>query len=149
VFESIGVVAVLLMMAVTCIDVIGAKVLQRPVPGSIDIVMLAQLVAISFVIGITQILGRHVKVDFIMTGLSDRAQAVIDGIIQLFIMALFVILVWGFFTFGTFLRTGGEVSPTADIPLFPFLYSAAVASVLVCLVVLIQFANSIIGVLRK
>lgn len=148
-FEAIGVAAVLLMMAVTCIDVFGAKVFQKPVPGSIDIVMLAQLIAISFVIALTQILGRHVRVDFLMTGLSERTQAVIDSIIQLLVMALFIALVWGFFVFGTFLRTGGEVSPTADIPLFPFLYAAAVASILVCLVVLVQFLHSIIGVLRK
>ena len=57
-------VITLLMMVVTCIDVIGAKVFLYPLVGSIDIVKLSQLVAISFAAASALILGNHVQVEF-------------------------------------------------------------------------------------
>ena len=46
-FSWIGIAAMLVMMAVTCIDVVGSKVFRCPLLGAIDIVMLVQIVAIA------------------------------------------------------------------------------------------------------
>ena len=41
-------VAVFLMVGLTCVDVVGAKLFRSPVFGSLDVMMLAQLIAVSF-----------------------------------------------------------------------------------------------------
>jgi len=46
--EWVGFGTIFLMVALTCVDVVGAKVFRLPVPGSLDVMMLAQLIAISF-----------------------------------------------------------------------------------------------------
>jgi TRAP-type C4-dicarboxylate transport system permease small subunit len=148
-FEWIGLAGLLVLMFITCIDVIGAKVFLKPVFGGIDIVMLSQLVAISFAAAFSLILGRHVTVEFFVPRLPRRAQAVTDSIVCLFGLIFFMLIVWRLCVYGYNLQTGGEVSATARIPLAPFAYSIAIASVPVCLVFFLEFINSLIRVVKK
>ena len=71
-FEWIALAAFLMMMFITCVDVIGAKLFRTPVLGAIDMVMLAQVVAISFTTASALIFGRHVCVEFFMVMLPKR-----------------------------------------------------------------------------
>jgi TRAP-type C4-dicarboxylate transport system permease small subunit len=148
-FEWIGLAGLLVMVFITCIDVIGAKLFLKPILGAIDIVMLAQLVAISFAVASALILGRHVQVEFFVTILPRRVQAVIESIIHLLGLGLFILIVWRLCVYGYDLQTGKEVSATARIPLFPFAYGVAFASIPVCLVFIQQFLNAIIKVVKR
>jgi len=148
-FEWIGLAGLLVMMFITCIDVIGAKLFLRPVLGAIDIVMLAQLVAISFAVASGLILGRHVQVEFFVILLPKRVQAVIECIIHLLGLSLFILIIWRLCIYGYSLQTGEEVSATARIPLYPFAYGIALASIPVCLVFLQRFLNAIVRVVKK
>lgn len=148
-FEWVGLAGLLVMMFVTCIDVIGSKVFLRPVPGSIDIVMLCQLVAISFVAASALLLGRHVHVEFFITMLPPRIRDIVDCIMHFFSLTLFALIVWRLSTYGYSLFTGKEVSPTARIPLYPFAYGIALACIPVSLVLLSSFIKSLLRLIKK
>ena len=148
-FEWIGMVGLLLMMAITCIDVVGAKVLLWRLLGAIDIVMLSQIVAIAFACAMTLIIGRHVRVEFFVARLPRRAQAVIDSIILLLGLGLFSVIIWRLCVLGYSFQTTGEYSATAHIPLYPFAYGIALASIPVCLVLLLGFLNSLTRVVKR
>ena len=137
------------MMFITCIDVVGAKVFLKPVFGAIDIVVLAQIVAISFAAAFSLLLGRHVQVEFFVPRLPRRAQAVTDSIVFLLGLILFILIIWRLCVYGYSLQTGGEVSATARIPMAPFAYGIALASVPVCVVFLLNFINSLIRIVKK
>lgn len=148
-FEWIGLVGLLVVMFITCIDIIGTKLFLRPVFGAIDIVVLSQLVAISFAVAFALILGRHVKVEFFVIRLPRRAQAVIDSIIHLLGLSFFILIVWRLCVHGYSLQIGKEVSATARIPLYLFAYGIAFASIPVCLVFLHQFLDAIVRALKR
>jgi len=148
-FEWVGLAGLLVVMFITCIDVVGAKLFLRPVFGAIDVVMLSQLVAISFATAITLILGRHVQVEFFVVRLPKRVQAAIDGFVFLLVLGLFILIIWRLCVYGYLLQTGGEVSATARIPLYIFAYGIAVASVPVCLVLLQRFLKSLSSVVKR
>jgi TRAP-type C4-dicarboxylate transport system permease small subunit len=148
-FEWVGLAGLLLLMFITCIDVIGSKVFLKPVFGSIDMVMLSQLVAISFANAFSLLLGRHVTVEFFVPRLSRRAQAVTDSIAFLLALIFFMLIVWRLCVHGYSFQTGGEVSATARIPLAPFAYGIAIASVPVCVVFFLEFVNSLMRVVKK
>ena len=148
-FEWIGLAGLLIVMLITCIDVIGSKVFLKPVFGSIDIVMLSQLVAISFATALSLLLGRHVQVEFFVAILPRRAQAVTDSIVFLFGLTLLILIIWRLCVYGYSLQTGGEVSATARVPLYPFAYGIAVASVPVCLIFFLEFLNAIVRIVKK
>jgi TRAP-type C4-dicarboxylate transport system permease small subunit len=147
--QWIGLSALLLMMCITCVDVLGAKAFRAPVFGALDVMMLAQLIAVTFAASIALLLDRHVQVEFFVILLPKRFKAVIDCMIHFLCLALFVLLVWRLFVFGYGLLAGGEETATARIPVAPFVYAAAIACIPVCLVFLHRFIGSIIKFVKK
>jgi TRAP-type C4-dicarboxylate transport system permease small subunit len=145
----IGLASLVIMMAITCIDVIGAKLFLRPVFGAIDIVMLAQLVAIAFGGSATLILGRHVQVEIFMFLVPERVRAVVDIFVYLLCFALFALIVWRLIIYGHIMQSGGETSSTARIPLYPLAYSISFACIPISLKLFLEIINSILKVAKK
>jgi TRAP-type C4-dicarboxylate transport system permease small subunit len=148
-FEWIGLAAMLLMMAITCIDVVGAKIFLWRLFGAIDIVMLSQIVAIAFAASMALILRRHIQVEFIVARLPRCAQTVINIFVLLLGVGLFIVIIWQLCVLGYSFQTSGEMSQTADIPYYPFAYGIALASLPVCLVLLLDFLKSIGRMIKR
>ena len=142
-FEWLGLAAMLLMMVITCIDVVGAKIFRWRLLGAIDFVMLFQIVAISFAASMAQVLRRHIQVESFFRLLPGRAQAVINIIVSLIVFVFFIVIIWQVCMLGYSFQTSGEYSPTAYIPLYPFAYAIALACIPFCLVLLVEFFNSL------
>ena len=142
-FEWIGLAALLLMMVITCIDVVGAKLFRSPILGALDIVQLSQIMAIAFALGMAQVLRRHVQVESFFRLLPRRAQTVINIIVSLIVFVFFIVIIWQVCVLGYSFQTSGEYSPTAYIPLYPFAYVIALACIPFCLVLLVEFFNSL------
>lgn len=140
--EGLGVAAMLLMMTVTFIDVVGAKVFTWRLLGALDIVMLSQIVAIAFAAGMVLILGRHIEVEFFVNLLPRKAQKAISVLVLLLALGLFSIIIWRLFVLGRSFQISGEYSPTAYIPLYPFAYSIAIAGIPVCLALLLALVKT-------
>ena len=147
--EWLGLAGLLLMMVITCIDVVGAKVFKSPLLGALDIVVLSQIVAISFAASMALILGRHIRVEFAFNLLPRRAQAVINSCVLLLGLGLFIVIIWRLCVLGHSFQTSGEYSATAYIPLYPFAYGIALASIPVCLVLLLEFLKSLTSRVQK
>jgi TRAP-type C4-dicarboxylate transport system permease small subunit len=141
--------AIFFMVALTCVDVIGAKLFHSPVFGALDAMMLLQILAVSFAAAVALIRNRHVQVEFFVILFSRRIQSAIDCLVQLLCLGLFVLIVWRLFMHGYHLHTGGEETATAHIPMAPFAYAAALGIIPVCLVFLQQFFTSILRVIRN
>jgi len=147
--EWIGVIGLLLIVAVTCVDVFGSKVFLWPVPGAVDITTLSQIVAIAFAVAFTQIIGRHVRVEFFVGRLSNLAQSVINSVVSLVTLGLFMLIIWRSYVLGQSLQTAGQVSLSARIPLYPFAYGIALACIPVCLVIFMEFLSSLTKVVKR
>jgi len=147
--EWVGLIGFLVIMLITTVDVIGAKVFLTPVFGALDIVVQAQLIAMSFAAATTLITGRHVAVEFFVPLLPKPLQKVVDVFVNLLGLALFVILVWRLTEYAYSLQIENEVTPTARIPVYPFAYGAAVASIPVCLVYLYYLLESIVRLVKR
>jgi len=160
-FEWIGIAGLLLMMLITGIDVVGAKLYPflgsvvgvKLFPwrllGAIDIVMLSQIVAIAFAVACALIIGRHVRVEFVVTRLPQRAQAVINSIISILGLGLFIVIIWRLTVLGYTFQTSGVTTATVYIPLYPFAYGIALASIPVCLVFFVELMKSLAKVVKR
>jgi TRAP-type mannitol/chloroaromatic compound transport system permease small subunit len=143
-----GVIAVLALLLLTCVDVIGGNFFQLPVPGFDEAIGLGQLMAMSFAAAITLNLNRHVRVDLFIRRLPMRLQAAINSLTNLLGLSLFVLITWRFFLFGRTLQISGEISEAWGLPLYPFVFLATIAFVPVCLSLLWQFISSIVKVVK-
>jgi TRAP-type transport system small permease protein len=147
--ELIGLVALILLVFITTLDVLGAKLFSRPISGSLDAVMVSQVVAISFAAAITLIVGRHVEVEFLVTHFPQRIQIVLDILVKLACLLLFVIMVWVLTSYAHHLQVRHEVTPTVRFPLYPFGYIAALGCVPVCLVYVSLILQDILRLNKK
>ena len=147
--EWIGFVAIFLIVVITCVDVVGAKVFRTPIFGALDFVMLAQLIAVSFAVAIALIMGKHVQVEFFVMLLPKRLQSGIDCIVNFLCMVLFTVIVWQLFAYGYGMQIGGEESMTARVPLAPFAYAAAVGCIPVCFIYLHKLLTSIVKTVKN
>ena len=147
-FELVGLVAMIFLVFITTLDVIGAKVFTRPVFGTLDAVMLSQVVAISFSAAITLIVGRHVEVEFLVMLFPQRVQRVLDLLVKLLCLVLFLTLVWQLAAYAYHLQIKHEETPTARIPLYPFAYGAALGCIPVCFVYVSMIIHSFLRLIR-
>jgi TRAP-type C4-dicarboxylate transport system permease small subunit len=143
--ESVGIVALLIIMVITCSDVIGAKMFLKPVPGALDIVMLAQSVAISFSLAATLIVGGHVSVEIFLLHMKPKTKRVVTIVIESFSLALFVFIVWRLSVYGFELKMQNEGSPTVRIPLYPFSFGIALACLPACVELILRIIKSLLG----
>ena len=147
--EWIGVIGILVMMLITCIDVFLTKFFALPLEGSIDVVQFSQVIAIAFALATTLILGRHIQVDIFISSLPRRTQGVIDTLASLFGFAFFIIVVWQLYGLGHSFQTAGERSMSQlRIVLFPFPYLIALGSIPVCLIFLQKLIDSLKRVVK-
>lgn len=147
--ERVGIVALLFMMGLTCVDVFGTKVLRSPVLGAIDMIQLCQVVGIAFAIASTQILGKHVRVDYFMDKASASTQAIVNTVIYFLLFIFLDLIVWRLYVLGHSFQIAQEVTATLSVPIHPFIYGAALAVIPVCLVFLIEFLNSLMMVVKR
>ena len=143
-FQLIGVAGMLLMMVITCVDVVGSKMFKSPLLGALDFVVLAQIIAISFANSSTLISGRHIQVEFFFDLFPRPVRTFIKSTMLLTSLGLFILIIWRLGDLGYSFQKTGEYSPTAYIPLFPFSYAVAFASIPVCFVLLLEFVKTLI-----
>lgn len=148
-FEWVGLAALLLMMVITTLDVLGTKLFLLPVFGALDIMMIAQLVAMTFAVGATLLVGLHVTVEFFVPLLPERIQALVDCIIFFFGFVLFALIVWRLGLYSYDLQIEGEISSTARIPFYPFAYGATLGCIPVCLIYLCYFLQSLLKAVKR
>jgi hypothetical protein len=60
-----------------------------------------------------------------------------------------ILIIWRLCVLGYSFQTGGETTATAHIPVYPFAYGAALASIPVCLVLLHELLSSLARVVKR
>jgi len=142
-------VAIICMMALTCVDVLLRLCVTiyhttkwefliplKPIPGTYELVCFMGSVAVSFAMAHTSVEKGHVAVSFIVAFFPDRVQAVIETITTCFGLAFFILLAWRSILYAGDLIAMNEVSLTLQLPFYPFVYGVAFSAFAVCLVLL-------------
>ena len=145
----IGGAALVGMLALTVGDIVGIKVLSRPIPGGIEMVAFLGAVVTAFAIAHTQVMRGHIQVEFVVMRLPGRLQAVLAALTSLLSLIFFGLLAWRSYDFGRVLQITGEVSMTQKIPFHPFVYGIAFCSVVVSLLLLTEFLRALVKVVKK
>ncbi len=141
--EKTGFLFIFLLVLITTFDVMGAKILLMPLFGSIDYVMLSQLLAATLSSSAALIAGRHVQADFFVVMLPKKPRSIVDTVTNFLGLILFILIVYRLFAYGYSLQEGGEVSATARVALYPFAYGAAIGCFPICLVYTASLIRSI------
>ncbi|MBW2016008.1 MAG: TRAP transporter small permease [Deltaproteobacteria bacterium] len=134
-------IAIILMMLLTCADVI-LRLFRRPIPGTYELVCFFGAVAVGFAMAHTSNERGHVSVSLIVRLLPNRLQAGIETLTNLLSLILFALISWRSVLYASSLRASGEVSLTLKLPFYPFVYGIGIAAGAVCLVLFVDLVKS-------
>ncbi len=128
--------SLLVMIAVTCADVVLRRVWGHPIRGAYDIVVVAGAVTLAAALPYTTAVKGHIAVEYFFHKCGRRGRIILDTFSRLLGVTLFLCLAWQSMRKGMSLRAANQMTATLDIPLFwiPWLIawcSAMVAAVII------------------
>jgi TRAP-type C4-dicarboxylate transport system permease small subunit len=145
----VGAAGVVIMLALTIVDIIGIKIFSTPVPGGIEIVAFLGVVITAFGMAYTQAEHGNIQVEFFVTRLPKRIRAILGVFTSLLGITLFALLAWQSVRYGINLQQSGEVSMTSRIPFYPFVYAIAFCCIPVCFVLIVEMMKNIMKVVNR
>lgn len=144
-FNWVSIAALAALLCVALIDIIGSKVFNRPIPGSIDVIGLLGGIITAFSVARTQNLRRHIQVDFVALLLPEKVQYIIGAISSILCLIFVIIVVFTCLEYGISLQKSNERSITLSIPFYPFVYAMIIAFIPLVL----TFLKDVLGDIRK
>ena len=129
------------IMVLTFFDVIGRKLVDHSIPGSLELTELMMVAVIFGALPLVSMRGEHVTFDSLDTHLPAavrRAQALV---VHLLCAAALLGLAWLMWRMGGQFTETGETTAQLRIPKAPFIYGMAVLCGLTGLVHLTQLAR--------
>jgi TRAP-type C4-dicarboxylate transport system permease small subunit len=145
----VSIVAIALVLCVGAVDIVTAKLFDKPVPGAIDIIGLLLVLVSAFGLSETELLKRHIRVDFVTMRLPGRLRYVCEAISAFISFAIWALIIWSSVKYALMLRISKEGSHTLVIPYFPFVLAMALGCIPILLVIIGQFFESVRPLKKK
>ncbi len=142
----IGMFALVSMMIFVCIDIVTRYVFAQPIPGSNELVSMLLSIACFFAFALTQFQKRNITIPIIIDLLGPRPRAWVDAIIAIICAAFTLLIVWQTYEQGISDANSHAVTPIMTIPVAPFKFFAAFASIFLFLAFLADVIESFIRI---
>jgi C4-dicarboxylate transporter DctQ subunit len=84
----------LILMLLGSVDVIGRYVFNKPIQASFELNQILLAGVVFFGLAYTQLVGGHIKVEFLVSRFKPRMQAITDFITLCLMLGLFSLITW-------------------------------------------------------
>ena len=118
-FNVIASVAVITMMLLSTADVV-LRLFVKPIPGAYELVGFIGTIVVSFALGFTSLEKGHIAVELLYRKLPQRTQLAIETFTNTVSFLFFGLITYQAFIYALDMRKSGEVSPTLQLPIYPF-----------------------------
>ena len=113
-------IALLLMGLLGVADIIGIHVFAHPVPGMLEITSALMVASIFLGLAWTEVKGRHVRVEVLLTLLPPRIRRLLDAFGSLCLAVFFLFVVWfGALSFWRSVEKNEYAQGLIQVPLWP------------------------------
>lgn len=134
----VGVSAMLLMVLLVVADVLSRWLFNKPFGGSYELVELGMVLAVAFSLSYTQTRRGHVNVTMLVERFPKKIQSRLTRIASFMSLCMYLLIFWQALLKGRTETAVGTTSAVLFIPIYPFVYVAALGFLLLCLVFLVQ-----------
>jgi len=121
-------------MVLTFFDVVGRYLLNRPIPGGVEVAELGMMALIFAGLPLVSHADEHVTMDFIDKVLGARQLAVLERLVDALCTAVMLFLAWQIWLQAAELAVQGDYTNTLRIVYAPFVYFMAVMTALTAFV---------------
>jgi TRAP-type transport system small permease protein len=147
--SNLGQAVLMIMVLLVVADVIMRRVFNQPLAWSKEMVQLILVVVIFFSIAYCGVVKSHITVDVFSRYFSSRVSAVLESITCFFGIALFAFMTWAGVTNSISNYHKHYISGLLPAPMYPFNAVVSFGGLLLTLVLVVQFVNSIVKAGRK
>ena len=133
------------VMVLIVVNIIMRKVFVLPIPGAYDLVNLLIATGIGLALSNCALNDGHIAMSLVTDKLSKGKQQIIDIIVYLASLSFWAIVVWQMCVYGISVFNRGVVSPTATIPIYPFVFVLGFNVLCLSLVLAFKLADSVKG----
>jgi TRAP-type C4-dicarboxylate transport system permease small subunit len=125
---------IVLVMVMVVINIILRRVFNSPILGIYDFVSYITSVIIGFGLAWCALQKAHIAIEFIVDKFSEKSKSVIEVITGFCSVILLLFAGYQMVLDGFKVIKNGEVSATAQIPFYPFIFMVAFGLLVLCLV---------------
>ena len=140
-FNVIACIAIIIMMLLSVADVV-LRLFGKPIPGAYELVGFLGTIVVSFALGFTSLEKGHIAVELLFRKLPQRAQLAIETFTNFVSFLIFGLIAYQAFIYALDIRKSGEVSPTLQMPTYPFIFGIALGSGLLCIILIADSIKS-------
>lgn len=144
----IGGAFLLLMAGLTLFNIL-VRIPYSSVPGVIELVSYLFIIVVFFGIAYAGFMGEHVDVNLVVSRFPQRAQAIVASVIGILSLGIWVLIAWQGSVYALEQLGIKEYSPALNMPLTPFRVVMVFGCVVLCLVLLLQLAKSVVKAVSK
>ncbi|MFC1580724.1 TRAP transporter large permease subunit [Thermodesulfobacteriota bacterium] len=149
VMDSAGRIVLALMVALITGDVILRYFFNRPIKGSYELVEFMLILLVFLGLAYTQTKKGHVSISLFTAKMSPGRISVLHSATYLLCLGIFSIISWRCVLQAQVLRSNETASGVLFIPNYPFMWVVVLGSVLLTLVFLKDFIESLDGVIKN
>jgi TRAP-type C4-dicarboxylate transport system permease small subunit len=146
--DRIAQAAVMAMMILVVANILG-RPLGYSIFGTIDFVGFINAILVGFALAWCAINRGHIEVEVVMNRLPQRVQSASAVFVNILGVFIFAIVTWQVALLGVDKFTQGEVSITALVPYYYFIFAMAFGCALLLMVVFINLIKSILKVVKQ
>jgi TRAP-type C4-dicarboxylate transport system permease small subunit len=145
--DYIAQAAVVVMMLLVVGNIL-LRIVWKPILGTYDLAGFIGAIIVAFAIAYCSLQKGHIQVEFLMERFSGRVQGIIGSVTGILSLGIFSLATWQCIVLANDMRRTGEVSMSAHISFYPYIYGVAFGCALLCLVILIDLIKSVVKAVR-
>ena len=140
---GIGVTVLVLMVLLTVAEVFSRRVLNTPISGALELTSLGLVLFVFLTLAYCAVKGGHIALDILVTRFPKRVQASVYALMHILTAGIMGVASWQLWVQAMRVQRMGQTSGLLEIDIYPFLYLAALGCLLITLVYLVYFLNSL------
>lgn len=137
-----------LMMFLIMADVVLRYVFNRPIVGSYEIVQYMMAILTSFAVVYCAYEKGHVSVEIVYDHLSKNFQLILSFVISFVLFLLLLLFSWQNIIYIKEIYNQRMMSAILYIPMYPFVAAVAISFVATCVVVFIDFIETVFKMVK-
>jgi TRAP-type transport system small permease protein len=142
----IGSYFIVILMLMMVADVIARHMFNNPITGIYEISVVILVIVVFFTLGACQLKKSNISIDLLISRFSKTTQNIIDTIIFFMCLCFTSVLTWRFILYAIKeYQSGSLVSTTLGLPVYPFIIIAATGCLLLSVIFLLHFTQSLLG----
>lgn len=118
------------------VNVIMRAIFNRPFLGTYEYVGFSTALIVGFSLAYCAIMESHITVDLLTNQLPNGVRDVIVSLAEIISFGFVALVTWQLVKYAGSLQSTGEVSPTTEVPLYPFIYLIALGFLALSIVAL-------------